>query len=607
MNRAYDLWFNEEWDELLAIPLNSFNDLVQPTKASPHRQLMHLFTSVFKVKISDSYRNDIKSTFKHVSKQISEKLGEQSICLSKVLNEFSLDEFHAYLKHCMLEGKIHNRYANVLQSTYKNVLNKAIDINIPNFERFYLPSSFCYFTRVTERYKPYNKDDKEKITKAIESEINQVSKFLKPYQKSGKGREILDKNDKLLIENCDNLTLEDARWLFENKMVCIPLTTSYDFRLTRAGSIFYKIINSNGENYQDVYESWGILCKITMNHLLPFLLKLMQITGMNVESIYALELDDLVDKHPATGKPCLRYWKERSDGQKLYHLDIFKANLQWLTHSQGTHVKDIFSTVTKLTSTIREKASPEHKNKLWLFETYNGLIKSLPNKSHVTSALKAFREKHQLLDQTRGEKILETTRFRPTFVSDLIEEGVSIREIQLLMGHRNLYTTMRYLDIHDFGQTARKKIRDKLLEIHSNLSSSVGNKNRKKANQVNSQESLPISTPLATCKNIFDPPESVKALPNYTPGKPCSTYNMCLSCPNVIITKTDLPKLFAMKRDYLVKIQNSRILDTPFGHVIKSNLKLLNTILDPEISEFSFSELDDAEGLSLYIETTELI
>ena len=62
-----------------------------------------------------------------------------------------------------------------------------------------------------------------------------------------------------------------------------------------------------------------------------------------------------------------------------------------------------------------------------------------------------------------------------------------------------------------------------------------------------------------------------------------------------------------MKRDYLIKIQNSRVLDTPFGHVIKSNLTLLNSILDSNLSEFSAEELNDAEKVSLYIETTELI
>jgi len=596
-----------EWEELLSIPLSSFNNLVQPTKTSPHRQLMHLFASVFKVKTSQSHRADIKSTFKHVSELMKEKMGEQPVYLSKVLNELSLDEFHVYLKRCMLNEQIHNRYANVLQCTYKSILNKAIEINTPNFERFYLPSAFCYTTRVTKRYKPYNEVDRRRITKAIESDIIKFSKLLDPYQRIGKGRAIVDESGKLLLKGDASPTLEDARWLFENKMDCVPKTSSYEFHRTRVGSIFYRIINSNGAYYQDVYESWGVLCKVKMDHLLPFLLKLMQVTGMNVESIYALELDDLVEKHPATGKPCLRYWKERSDGQKLYHLDIFNADLQWLTHNQGSQVKVIFNTVIKLTGHIRDKASSVLKNKLWLFEAHNGQIKSLPLGSHVTKAIKAFSNRHQLFDQSSGEKVIETTRFRPTFVSELVGQGVSIREIQLLMGHKSLYTTMRYLDMHDFGRTARKKIKEKLTEIHANAHSKVQKKSFKKSISHSPLNSSPLSTPLATCKNIFDPPDIVKNLPNYTPGKPCSTYNMCLSCPNVIITKTDLPKLFAMKRDYLVKIQNSRVLDTPFGNVIKSNLVLMNSILDAEFSEFSTQELNDAERLSLYVETTELI
>ena len=100
---------------------------------------------------------------------------------------------------------------------------------------------------------------------------------------------------------------------------------------------------------------------------------------------------------------------------------------------------------------------------------------------------------------------------------------------------------------------------------------------------------------------------SNKSASEFTGAIHCSTYNMCLSCPNVIITKTDLPKLFAMKRDYLVKVQNSRVLDTPFGLIIKSNLVLLNSILEKDQTGFSADELDEAEMLSLYVETTELI
>ena len=55
---------------------------------------------------------------------------------------------------------------------------------------------------------------------------------------------------------------------------------------------------------------------IGIDVLLPYLLKLAQVTGINTESLLALDIDDFTLKHPATGRPCLRYWKERSDGKK---------------------------------------------------------------------------------------------------------------------------------------------------------------------------------------------------------------------------------------------------------------------------------------------------
>ncbi len=604
--KSAHLTSKEQWAQLQSLSVSTFTDLVAPIPSEPHKQLMHLFACQLKTTISQSHRADVKSTFKYVSKFIKKKLGDQLIYLPSVLNEFSLDEFHSYLKHCILEDQIHNRYANILQSTYKNVLNKAIDLKTPNFFRFYLPSSFCYYTRVTERYKPYSDKEKKCITIAINHDIKKYSKFTEPYKITGLGRPFFDSENRRLLKNDNSLTLDDARWLFENRMNCKPVRNSTELQNSRINRAFYQIIKNNKIFYKDLFESWGILTRVTMEQLLPFFLKLLQVTGMNVESIYALEIDDLVDRHPATGKPCLRYWKERSDGQKLYHLDIFKADLQWLTTSQGNEVKAIFETVIKLTSYLRERTSTSQKNKLWIFESAGGEIKHLPNRYMLAGAIAEFSKRHNIFDKSDGSKLIETTRFRPTFVSDLLVEGVSIREIQLLMGHKNMYTTMRYLDIHDFGQIARGKIKEKLIEIHINAHSAIS-KEKALSYPLTPSSSQPLSTPLATCRNIFDPPDTVKALPSYIPGKPCSTYNMCLSCPNVIITETDLPKLFAMKRDYLIKIQNSRILDTPFGSVIKSNLALLNTILNPELSNFSEHELDNAEHLSLYVETTEFI
>ena len=54
-------------------------------------------------------------------------------------------------------------------------------------------------------------------------------------------------------------------------------------------------------------------------------------------------------------------------------------------------------------------------------------------------------------------------------------------------------------------------------------------------------------------------------------------------------------------------IENSRVMDTPYGHVVKENLGLINSIIDPELSDFSITELQDGERLAEYIDTTMLV
>lgn len=596
-----------EWDELSTIPIISQADLVEPTTKHPYRQLKHLFAQHMITKVSDSYRQDIKSVFMHVIILIESDLGNQPVQLSDWLDEFTLNRFHKYLEEKIIEGSLNNRFANVLQTTFKGVLNRAKTLNFPKFKRFYLSSAFSYSDRVTNKYKPYSESEKKDINYAIISDIKHVKSLMLGYKKSENGPSIFDEKGITAKPPINGYTLNDARWIFENHLNCKPILNSNDFHKNQYAKKFYNIINSNNKYYHDVYESWGILSRVTISHLIPFLLRFLQITGMNIESINSLEINDFIPKHPASGKPCIRYWKERSTGEKEYHLDIFKADLQWLTNKQGQEVKNIFDTVIKLTSQIRSNASNDLKNKLWLFTISNGKLKSLPNHK-IHQGLSKFSEKYKLKDDDNNDTRFITTRFRPTFVSELIDKGVSIREIQLLLGHKNLYTTMRYLDIQDFSKISRDKIKEKLIQIHINAHNSNDKSNlpTPKAKTKTKNIAVMLSTPFATCKNIFNPPESVKKQTSYTPGKPCSTYNMCLSCPNIIITKSDLPKLFAMKKDYLVKIQNTRILDTPFGEVISTNLALINEITDKEQSKFSSDELDEAEVLSLYVETTEI-
>ena len=591
----------KEWKELSNIPIFSKAELVIPTIENPHLQIKHLFAQHLVTKVSKSHRDDIKSVFKHLTQFIKIDYGNQPILLINWLDEFTLNRFHKYLEEQMIEGNLNNRFANVLQTTFKNVLNRAKTLNFPNFKRFYLSSSFSYSDRVTNNYKPYSDSEKADINLAITSEIKYIKNLTPEYKIPSKSTLTFKNNKDVIKKSNTEYSLDDARWIFENHLNSKPILNAKDFKRNKYSEKFYRIIASKKLYFHDVYESWGILTKVTVKHIAPFYLRFLQITGMNIESVSALELNDFIQEHPASGKSCIRYWKERSHGEKEYHLDIFKANLQWMTHKQSQEVKDIFDTVIKITSSIRKTASKDLKDKLWLFTKKNGKLYSLPDPD-IRQGLLKLSDKYKLKSVDNNLELI-TTRFRPTFVSELVDKGVSIREVQLLLGHKNLYTTMRYLDIQDFSKISRGKIKDKLLQIHINANSSIKNL---KLPAPKDETQVMLSTPFATCKNIFKPPESVRKLSSYTPGKPCSTYNMCLSCSNVIITISDLPKLLAMKRDYLTKIQNTRVLDTPFGEVINTNLSLINEITDKDKSSFSVEELDEAEVLSLYVETTEI-
>ncbi|MFV2949605.1 integrase, partial [Pseudomonas japonica] len=107
--------------------------------------------------------------------------------------------------------------------------------------------------------------------------------------------------------------------------------------------------------------------------------------------------------------------------------------------------------------------------------------------------------------------------------------------------------------------------------------------------------------------NIMNPPDFVKKLSSYVPGSPCSLYNKCLSCENAMITVAHLPHLFALYRDYSRLVEVSRVMDTPYGGVVRENMGILKTILNPETSDFSGDELSEAKRLSDYISSTVLV
>lgn len=590
--------------------LNTATDFLMPTINEPFIQVEQLFANQILTVASKSGKSNYQIAYSHFVKFLSETYGNSLFIITEIFDEHLLSRYRKYLEQKIISKDMSSHHANTMLSAVRKVLERLTKVQGLPY-KFFDINGFDT-SRETDFKKPFTQKERLQLLTAIEKGIEESKKFLLPYIKTGIGENPLNERG-LCIRGLS--TLDNARWIFENLLNCKPV--HYNTAKTSVEKSFLRIINNSEKGLQEVYTDWGIKPIFVVDVILPYFLKLAQVTGMNADSLLALNIDDYVENHPATSKPCLRYWKERSDGHKEYHLDLFNADLTWLTSGQAKSVKQIFQDVIELTENIRKYIDDEKlKTRLFIYQSdsskSHGKVSSLTglqeeNPKVLSSGLARFVEKYQLKNDSGEPLTLTISRFRPTFVSEMLDNGVSLREIQVMLGHATIRTTIQYIDSLDFNKISRTKLNDKIKEIHySTLEEEIEVLNEVMLKEANAS-TVTFHTPLAQCKNIFDPPDFVKNLSSYVHGTPCSQYNKCLSCDNVIITAKNLPEIFAMKRDYTNLINNTHIMDTPYGHIVKENMTLLEGILDPEFSDFSQDELEQGERLSEYIDITTII
>ena len=575
------------WVFLIGQPLETANDLLPVDDYDePYIQVKQLF-AVAALKVSSESGKD---NYLDACTDVIKYLGSESVPpnskLIDILNEFFLARFKQdYLQEKIYVNGLSPKTANGRLSSVRRTLNRAKEIQGLGFSSFYDQASFDDDKRTTKNYKPYTHTERAKIDEFINTEIAQIRELMEPYVEKGLGEyPLLDDGS---IKSGFG-TQENANYLFEKHLNSKPVF--YNQGNCKFSKGFLNIVDNLDCGLHDLYQEWGVLPMVTKEFVAPFVLKLAQITGMNFDSIIYLDIDDFNSSHPATAKPCLTYWKERSTGEKEYHLDLFTAKLQWLSQSQSKDVENIFTTLLNLTAELRKEAPLKIKNRLFIYQS-DGQVTF--GKTMAIDGIYGYCsnmvDKYQIVDENGDRTQLNTARFRPSFVSQLVELGVSLREIQIMLGHKNIYTTMSYLDKLDFNPIARKKITKALEHIHEKVvKSGLAEKPQNVDIPLNEQRVI-FSTPLGGCANIFEPPKHIKSSKLYQKGQPCSQYNNCLSCDNVLLTKHNLPELFAMQRDYSLLLQRNRILDTPYGLVIEENLSLLDEILSPDKSDFSTS------------------
>lgn len=613
-----DKKLSAEFTRLQELRIAHVSELEPSTDAKPFLCVMHLFAYAASFNAGKTTWRTAMQTYAFFSRFLISIGFTGMEPLLALAGPYSLIRFRAWLEDLIIVGDISPSYANSIISKTRITFKTLDSISGVEGFSFYDVEGFDP-ERVTDLYRPYTPGERERIAQVVDGDIESYNSLTKTAEISGVGVDPFLEDQSQLRRG--SVTLENMRWVFENRLNLTP-PTRQDMKICRYARTFVHALNKLRLSPKDVYRSWGVSTGVDNNVITPYIVKLAQVTGLNADSLKGLDIDDYEASHPFTRRPCLRYWKERSTGEKVLHLDLAHAEITWLTAGQSVEVAKIFKSVGELTKNIRLEGPDAISNKLFIWKSTGareyGAIKSLATAgpSIVSRLLSDYAKSKGLLTDEGKPLSLSASRLRPSFISELVDKGVTIREIQIIMGHANLRTTAAYMDRLDFNRFARIKLNDALTSLHSTAVEQVESSRLIAMVDIVENTTPPIDrniygvvfkTPLADCRNILNPPDFVKRLSAYVPGTPCSMYNKCLSCDNSLITVAHLPQLFALYRDYSRLTQVSRVMDTPYGRVVHENMQILESMLNRETSSFSEEELEAAKRLSDYIESTVLV
>lgn len=285
---------------------------------------------------------------------------------------------------------------------------------------------------------------------------------------------------------------------------------------------------------------------------------------------------------------------------------------------KSTAGKKIIDLIEALSRWPRRVARPEHKKLLCLAysstvpsryvtgksDMFSGYGADLIKKqliSHVCSRLdpnlsdKERRDsKKQLTDKVMSSSFA-LNRFRTTLANRLLKQGASLLEIQAFLGHSSLSTTLKYLNAHDLYIEFFKVIGPQLDIIKSNATDYVNNKQKYQITRRNirDESGLVYEAGICCCLNPWDPSDKIKSSNNYQDGKPCSAWNQCLFCHNILITSHSLPKLIAYRRRIGNQLDLSANISPAKAAPLLRSIAMIDEILGSNV--FTDAEISRAE------------
>jgi hypothetical protein len=417
----------------------------------------------------------------------------------------------------------------------------------------------------------FSQEEYETLFKAIGPLMTFSRGLVRPYVRTGKGRDprivqrkgvprgtsLLGQGWKCLTKAPDGKGYEPSddnmRWYFENMMDCIAVPAIAEHE--RQHKDFFTYASNVHGGLNKLYRKWGVSALVDQDVVIPLAVELISETGLNVESLLSLRRDCFKEAHPLTGLPYLEYYKPRSGGDKELHLSLYdqgRRDSLGLKQKQSRVIGNTINWIRKLTEPLVSRVAPKDRDYLFLYETT--ATHSFGKLLRVTvQTLQDWTEKIVRDNDLRGQDgkrlVFTLSRFRPTKITEMVNQGYDFFDIMAVAGHSSIGTTLSYIDklnsTTDFHRTI-----DRELTAIKNNKRDYERKPLPIATAVNDKPGAFIfKGPVCHCKNPYEPPAVVKNSKGYHEGDACTYWNMCLQCENVLITEMSLPKLIAYRSE----------------------------------------------------------
>jgi integrase len=600
--------------------------LPQPTMENPYAQVDFIFNEVAKNKFTQSTSQNYLQALSYYKKFLSETsnyddrlIKDPRFFVDIYWDEFALWNLQDYILNTNIEGTDGYLTSHTVVgyfSAIRQTLKFAYENNLAASKEF-LDTYIGKGERETEIRESYSKREQDIVMNMIREELDYVFRVLsgKGYKKTGVGRDprVVSKKgrarDTKAPEGVGWKELDNLRWYFENMMDCKALAgTPNNVKLHRPffANAAYHFKDLGG--LKGIYKKWGVASLINAELLMPLAIKLISETGLNAESLWDLNVDCFNESHPLSGVPYIKYYKVRSDGEKEMHLSKKGSNEETteFRENQAKIIRKTIEQIKGLTKDIREQAPDGIKNKLFIYQSDStrsfGEIKTVTTKT-ATNWCSNMVKKHDLKSDDGNPLSFNFSRFRPTRITNLVERGYDFFEIQHEAGHTNIRTTLNYLSRNRLNIKAKEETNLALQRIFSNSVHAESTNPAYATKNDNPNSNVIYKGIMCDCRNPYDPPKEVKQLKDYQDGQACTRFNMCLFCHNVILFKKHLPIIAVYKSqiDTILHNQNSEL---PNDFLYKQTLDIINQLLDPEKSEFSEDDINNALAIA---ETMDLI